>query len=340
MAKKTQLRNSKSAEIETIFICGVPISPGRSSKHIAQVLRINGVTINDLHSNSKQIERVFGRPFYVQLLAKLYGSAQQTSLVHRTQKSVIKPKSDNAAKQDALPRYSCQWFTVQSSKVTSSKMVLTILHNEVNYEQIIPTKLYVVPNKISCVLIGDEITIDEYWWYKTFRLFEVESEYVFKVIRSRSHQGGREYVLADRFGQEQLLVTGKKFENGDSIICQIRAFQRKYKHLNSLALMNPRLYKAQKVKKASKPKAYLIPVSSYPNGKRPEAWFREVDGLGKHTATSPFRCSCCGRSFSARQGCKIEFRDIYFCKACADQIFKKSDNGYVHIVYTPMGNKR
>ena len=146
MANKTQLRNSKSAEIETVFICGVPISPGRSAKHIAQVLRINGVTINDLHSNSKQIERVFGRPFYVQLLAKLYGSAQQTSFIHRTQKSVVKPKSDNATKQNALPRYSCQWFTVQYSKVTSSKMVLTILHNGVNYEQIIPTKLDVVPD--------------------------------------------------------------------------------------------------------------------------------------------------------------------------------------------------
>ena len=340
MAKKTQLRNSKSAEIETIIIGGVPISPGRSAKHIAQVLRINGVTINDLHSNSKQIERVFGRPFYVQLLAKLYGSRLQTSIVQKPQKSVLKTKSDNTANTDTLPRYTCQWYTVQSKKVASSKIVLTIFHNGVKCEQIIPIKLDIVPDKISCVLVGDEVTIDEYWWYKTFKLFEVGSEYVFKVIRSRPHLGGHEYVLTDRFGREQLLVSGKKFEDGDSIVCQIRAFQRKYKHLNSLALMKPRVYKTQKVNKDSKPKAYLTPATSYLNGKRPEAWFREVDGLGKHTATSPFKCSCCGRSFSARQGCKIEFREIYFCKACADQIFKKSDNGYLRIVYTPMGNKR
>ena len=91
---------------------------------------------------------------------------------------------------------------------------------------------------------------------------------------------------------------------------------------------------------AKKTHKVATPAPELANNNGPEAWFREVEGLGKHTATGPFRCSCCNRNFQARQGCKIEFRDIYFCKACADQIFKHSDKGYLHTVYTPMGNRR
>ena len=132
----------------------------------------------------------------------------------------------------------------------------------------------------------------------------------------------------------------KQFLLSQKNACLLEQFQRTKKHLNTLLLIDARLYESAPVKPAPKPRLHTTPASYYPKGKRPEAWLREVEGLGKHTATSAFKCSCCGRNFSARQGCKIEFRDVYFCKACADQIFKKSDKGYLRIVYTPMGNKR
>lgn len=329
MDKTTTSTFSNPSDVDTVLICGVAVNSKKSAKNIAKILRLNGVTINDLNANSKQIERTFGRPFYVQLLAKLYGTAPHTSYVHKAAKN-----SENT------PRYTCGWFTVESSKVDSSMSVLSLLHSGIKYEQILPTKLKSVPEKISCVMIDGEIFIDEYWWYKNAKLYEVGSSYVFKVIRSKPYGNIREYILEDKLGHEQSIVTGQNFEDGDSVICQVRGFSKKYKHLNSLQLMNARLYENPKYKEARKPRECSIPATHYLNGKTPEVWFREVEGLGKHTATSAFKCSCCGRSFSARQGCKIEFRDIYFCKACTDQVFKKSDKGYVRIVYTPMGNKR
>ena len=329
MAKTIISPTSNSNEVETVYICGIPVGSKKSAKNIAKILRLNGVTINDLNANSKQIERTFGRPFYVQLLAKLYGTAPHTSCVHKA--------SRNSGNN---PQYTCGWFQVQSSKVSSSRSELSLLHSGVKYEQVLPTKLKTVPEKISCVMIGDDIFIDEYWWYKNAKLYEIGSNYIFKVIRSKPYGKSREYILEDRLGHEQSVVSSQKFEDGDSVVCQIRGFSKKYKHLNSLLLTDPRLFEDPKVKEVRKSREYMTPATHYPNGKRPEAWYREVEGLGKHTATSPFKCSCCGRSFYARQGCKIEFREIYFCKACADQIFKKSDNGYLRIVYTPMGNKR
>ena len=329
MAKTTVAPIANSSDVDMVYICGIPVNSKKSAKNIAKILRLNGITITDLNANSKQIERAFGRPFYVQLLAKLYSTAPHISYIHKPVKS-----SDNN------PQYTCGWFNVESCKVSSSKSVLSLLHSGIKYEQIIPTKLKTVPEKISCVMVGEEIFIDEYWWYKNAKLYEVGSSYVFKVIRSKSYAKSREYILEDKLGHEQSIVTAQNFEDGDSIICQVRGFSKKYKHLNSLQLINPRLYEEPKTKESRKPREYLTPATQYLNGKRPEAWLREVEGLGKHTASCAFKCSCCGRNFSARQGCKIEFRDIYFCKACADQIFKKSDKGYLRIVYTPMGNKR
>ena len=176
----------------------------------------------------------------------------------------------------------------------------------------------------------------------------MESEYIFRVRRSSKYGKSTEYVLSDKLGHEQMVISRAEFNEGDKIICKVGGFRKKQRHKNTLVLTDARLYESASVKpnqsKSAKPtpkkREYATPAPYYPNDKQPEAWFREVEGLGKHTATCAFKCSCCGRNFSTRQGCKIEFRDIYFCKACADQIFKHEKRGYIQIVYTPMGNKR
>lgn len=223
---------------------------------------------------------------------------------------------------------------------TPSSTKFRVEYAEKEYEFLISTKVTNFPSRVSLVSFNEQLIVDEYWLYKQCKLYELQSEYIFRVKSSRKYGKGRLYVLSDKLGHEQTVTSQIHFNDGDKIICKVRGFQRTNKHQNALLLIDARLYEDAPIKRAPKPRLHTTPASYYPKGKQPEAWFREVEGLGKHTATSAFKCSCCGRSFSARQGCKIEFRDIYFCKACADQIFKKSDKGYLRIVYTPMGNKR
>ena len=87
MAKIITSNESNSSVVDTVRICGVAVNSKKSAKNIAKILRINGVTLNDLHSNSKQIERAFGRPFYVQLLAKLYDGAPISSYIRLAEKA-------------------------------------------------------------------------------------------------------------------------------------------------------------------------------------------------------------------------------------------------------------
>ena len=223
---------------------------------------------------------------------------------------------------------------------TSLSTKISVTDNGQEFQFLISTKVTNFPNHVSLIRHNGKLILDEFWLYKHCKLYKVDSEYIFKVIKSNKFTKSWEYILSDKLGHEQKVVSRTKFNNGDKIICKVRGFTKIYKHKNTLLLMDARLHETPPIKPSPKIPEYSTPATYYPNGKHPEAWFREVDGLGKHTATSAFRCSCCGRNFSARQGCKIEFRDIYFCKACADQIFKHEKRGYVQIVYTPMGNKR
>ena len=202
----------------------------------------------------------------------------------------------------------------------------------------VPVKLDKVPSVMHCVVLGNDVKIDEFQLYKQHNVFGKSKNYQFRVTACRREASKYLCTVVDRCYNTQEVISPVEFSVGDHIVCRVDGLREQSDHSKALLLSSPRLYKhaAPIVHK---------PVQSsddvyYPNNKRPEAWFREVEGLGKHTATGPFRCSCCNRNFSARQGCKIEFRDIYFCKACADQIFKHSNKGYLRIVYTPMGNGR
>lgn len=260
-----------------------------------------------------------------------------------TAKVLSKEPSCNEQKKSKQPvNDSIEYITLPVEIIcsTSSSTKFRVVDKAKEYDFMISTKVENFPSRVSFVRFKDQFIVDEYWLYKHCKLYELNSEYIFRVKSSQKHGKARLYVLRDKLAHEQSVVSHATFNDGDTIICTVRGFQRTKKHLNSLLLMNARLHEGAHIKSQSKARTYTTPAPYYPNGKQPEAWLREVEGLGKHTATSAFKCSCCGRNFSARQGCKIEFRDIYFCKACADQIFKHSEKGYVHIVYTPMGNKR
>ena len=340
MAKQTTSKPPIPKELETILVCGVPISSAWGAKRMAKVLHVNNVTSQDLRACSKQIEDVYGRPFYVQLLTRLNEYTPQSQARKRTANTSPSLSSNTNSVKEKSAQYIYSWCSVVSSNVSGSNSVLKVQYKDTIHQIILKTKLKTVPEKVTCVICNGEVTIDEYWLYKHCKLYELNSEYAFKVVKSRPYGKSREYVVLDRLMREQIVVSRKVFEDGDTIVCTIRGFQKRPKHVNSLALMNARLYENAPAKHTPKPREYTTPVSFYPNGKGPEAWRLEVRHLGHHTATNPFKCSCCGRNFSSRQGCKVELRDIYFCKACADQIFKHSDKGYLRIVYTPMGNKR
>lgn len=223
---------------------------------------------------------------------------------------------------------------------SSSSTKFSVVDNGKEHQFLISTKVTNFPSHASLIRTNDTLIIEEYWLYKHCKLYEVYSEYIFRVIRYNEFKKSKEYIVSDKLGHEQTVVSRTEFNIGDKIICTVRGFTKQHKHKKSLLLIDARLHETAPIKPPPKTREYSTPATCYPNGKQPEAWLREVDGLGKHTATCAFKCSCCGRNFSARQGCKIELRDIYFCKACADQIFKHEKRGFVQIVYTPMGNKR
>lgn len=82
-------------------------------------------------------------------------------------------------------------------------------------------------------------------------------------------------------------------------------------------------------------------TSWIPSGRRGvEFWQAQVDGYDKHLYGGTAVCSCCGRSFGAKQGYRVELKDIYFCLDCKRLIYPKSGRGYMRIISIPMGNKR
>lgn len=307
---------------------------------IADKILETAKTIEEFNLYQKDLTEFLGQGRFNLVKGDFSRKCQKVSLKVTNE---AKPNENKEIKQKSDAINGTFEFITLPAKIiysTSSSTKISVIDNGQEFQFLISTKVTNFPNSVHLIRCNGKLILDEYWLYKHCKLYEVGSEYIFRVIRSNEFKKSWEYILSDKLGHEQKVVSHTKFNNGDKIICKVRGFTKIYKHKNTLLLMDARLYENQPVKPSPKTREYSTPATYYPNGKHPEAWLREVDGLGKHTATCAFRCSCCGRNFSARQGCKIEFRDIYFCKACADQIFKHEKRGYVQIVYTPMGNKR
>ena len=331
------LVTSQSAVTRNIILGNVSLRRKWSDFLMAEYLFSKGFTISQLASYQKILMQSLSPERYANI---------KRLLAERIDKKIVKNKlmPHNAgssmvtrASKVIVPVF--KEFPVERGAVTKSGVVVTILYEHKPLDLVIPTRLEKVPSSISCRLEGANPSIDEYWLYSQHGVFSKGKFYQFKVIDVK--KDGAKYIVSviDRCHNNQEFESKISFMPGDEVVCRVDGLRKHEDHMKSLILSNARMYKHAEPER-SKVRDTSDSYRSYPNNKRPEDWFREVDGLGKHTATSPFVCSCCKRTFSARHGCKIEMRDIYFCKECADQVFKHSDKGYIRIVYTPMGNKR
>lgn len=325
---------------DEIMIKGYAINKNLDNASLIKLLLMIFDSVRELETYTKQLKPFIGRARFGlirgTLYTKLYKKAS-VSLLKTKPKLMTTPKPVVNKVKEVI---TYQSYEVVDKSVTSSGTMVTVINGDKRTQLLIPSQLKVVPSRVSCVGFKDKLIIDEYWLYKQCELFKKGSDYLFKVKSCKKQTNGYRLLLTDRFGHEQELVSQFKACEKDQIICEIMDYRKPKKHLMCLVLTNPRMHKIAISERSKSKKSAVTPASYYPNGKGPEAWYREVRHLDHHTATNPFKCSCCGRNFSSRQGCKVELRDFYFCKACADQIFKKSDKGYLRIVYTPMGNKR
>ena len=174
--------------------------------------------------------------------------------------------------------------------------------------------------------------------------FSVGESYSFKVFSS-FRQGTKVLTdLVDRNHDHHKVLTESVYPAGKEVWCEVNSIDSTQPLGWQLELNLSRLI-VKEVATAVKPstvfedkedKADTQPVCK----KSPDQWFREVDGLGYHKCGKAFTCNCCGRSFNAGQGYRIDLKEIYFCTECKKEIFKPSGRGYMSIVYTNMGHKR
>lgn len=159
--------------------------------------------------------------------------------------------------------------------------------------------------------------------------YEIGKRYVFEVTNETDGFGNQ--LVKDDSGRRHILTgTDSRYSAGDEIRCTVKSFgNRIVDNVTEqfVVLSSPRIVQPESV------------VVSFVN--HLARWYSEVQDLGKHRCGKPFSCSCCGRDFPAFSGWRVELKEIYFCNACAKQIYDPKSRGNRHFyIPTPMGNKR
>ena len=156
--------------------------------------------------------------------------------------------------------------------------------------------------------------------------------YTFTATGEKDTLGGQ--ILRGELGGLHLLQkSSAQYEYGDKVRCTVKGFSS-FEH-DSLKGQYALLSEPRKITVES------ITVRYSGRSKTPSQWAREVQGLGKHKCGKPFKCSCCGQQFPMNAGYRIDLKDIYFCNACAREIFEPGKRGNSRFfISTPMGNKR
>ena len=156
--------------------------------------------------------------------------------------------------------------------------------------------------------------------------------YTFTATGEKDALGGQ--ILRGELGGLHLLQKSSvQYEYGDKVRCTVKGFSS-YEH-DSLKGQYALLSEARKITVES------ITVRYSASSKTPSQWAREVQGLGKHKCGKAFKCSCCGQQFPMNAGYRVDLKDIYFCNACAREIYEPGKRGNSHFfISTPMGNKR
>ena len=159
--------------------------------------------------------------------------------------------------------------------------------------------------------------------------------YVFVATDERDVYGNQ--IMKDESGKRHLLTgIATRYENGVKVRCSVLGFGKKpVAPITSDYLV---LSGARKVSETTRIPSTISPVSTVPPAIK---GFSDIQGLGRHKSGKPFICNCCGKSYPAGAGWRVDLKDIYFCNACARKIYEpKGRESHKFIIYTPMGNKR
>lgn len=156
--------------------------------------------------------------------------------------------------------------------------------------------------------------------------YKKSERYTFIATGTSSSQNRQ--IVKDRKGHFFLVAdSSAKYEAGAKVRCTVKGPSPYPEDKGLILLTEPRRITVESI-------TVRVP-------KRPEFRFSEVQDLGKHRCGKPFKCSCCGRNFPAYAGWRVELKELYFCNACASQIYMPKERGNHHFyITTPMGNKR
>lgn len=169
--------------------------------------------------------------------------------------------------------------------------------------------------------------------------YQKGGRYAFVVVRKK--QSPEKSIVKDKYGEEHQVELSGRFDVEDKISCIVRDY--------SVKLNNKKGTQAVSVLRLEMPRKlpdttdmdYYEPVPAKHYRVSPNKVATMIEGYGKHICGKPFICTCCGESFPARKGYRIELKEIYLCMDCKREVFQPAGKGWRgRIISTPMGNKR
>ncbi len=165
--------------------------------------------------------------------------------------------------------------------------------------------------------------------------YQKRERYTFIATDERDAYGNQ--IMKDESGRKHLLTgTDMRYENGIKVRCTVIGFGKK-----PVASITTRYMVLSEPRKISERRITPDISNSFSHNPPIVHGFSDVQGLGRHKSGRPFICNCCGKSFPAGAGWRVDLRDIYFCNSCAKRIYVGEGRGNRHfIISTPMGNKR
>lgn len=327
-----------SATAPKLFVGGVHINPLWPVPTITDYLLQKYGSAEEIKANETLMKNVFGVLRYGHICKEL----EERS--YRESRTVVSA-TVNVGQEETTPFEGM--LKVESRTVHNGETCCHVKFNPTGgepydwYVRIIPG----LPDNadyIRCRYLNHHLTIVETWVIR--KQYQQGSKYEFTIVEKKKTKHAFRYTLRDAFGYTMETVDSIDMPVGAIVTCVVKGYNMNAgvnHHLKLRAVeYRQRRTRSNVGSTASKSSVTGESPQTYPYGKRPQQWFHEVEGYGKHIYGNAGVCSCCGREFGPRKGWRVELKNIYFCQSCKEQIYEPSGRGWLNIVYTPMGNKR
>lgn len=201
----------------------------------------------------------------------------------------------------------------------------------------------------SELLFAKAVELEKQKCERLSKQYKVGSQFVFKVLDCKKLDLKYRVQLESIDGNLFFTDCKSPVTEGCSYIFKINAVRNNVHPWDMLDLWMQKRVKATPSRQIAVPK--LLEQKQYKPEKHsetyktyvkpPSAWYGELKGLSYHKCGKSFKCNCCGQLFSANQGYRIDFRELYFCVSCKREIFPQTHKGWAgRVISTPMGNKR